>query len=116
MNITGPGKVISIYIGGRDQWHGQALYNAIILFARAEGMAGATATQGLEGYGASSRVHKLSLLDLSTDLPIKVEIVDTQERVEAFLPKLMPMVQGGMVTVRNCEIVHYLSHPQPGAG
>ncbi len=112
MNITGPGKVISIYIGGRDQWRGKALYNAIVLLARSKGMAGATVTQGLEGYGASSRVHRVSLLDLSTDLPIKVEIVDTQEKIENFLPELMPMVEGGLVTVRDCEIVHYLAHQQ----
>src|ERR1051325_840264 len=107
MKIEGPGKVISIYIGQSDQWHGQSLYNAIVLLAKREGMAGATVTRGVEGFGANSRIHTTSLLDLSTDLPIKIEIIDTEERVQRFLPMLDDMVTEGLITVRDCEIIKY---------
>ena len=104
MKINGPAKVISIYIGNSDRWHGQNLYNAIVQRAREVGLAGATVTEGIEGYGANSRIHRASLLDISTDLPIKIEIIDTEERVRAFLPVLEEMVTEGLITIRDCEI------------
>jgi uncharacterized protein len=75
MKISGPGKLVRIYVGESDNWHGQALYNAIVERARKEGLAGATVTRGIEGFGASSRIHTASILRLSEDLPIKIEIV-----------------------------------------
>ena len=89
-------------------WHEQALYNAIVQRAKQEGLAGATVTRGMEGFGANSRIHRASILDLSTDLPIIVEIVDIAERVERFLPLLSEMVKEGMITVQDCEIIKYV--------
>lgn len=114
MKIEGPGKQLRIYVGSSDRWHGQALYNAIVQRARQEGLAGATVTQGIEGYGANSRVHRASILELSTDLPVVIELVDTAERVDRFLPLLDEMVTEGLITVEPCEIVKYTHAPREG--
>src|SRR5437660_10352896 len=113
MKIEGAGKLIRIYIGNADQWHGQSLYNAVVQRARQEGLAGATVTQGIEGFGANSRIHRASILDISTDLPIKIEIIDMAERIERFLPLLDEMVSEGLITVQDCEIVKYV-HAKEG--
>ncbi|HZO88682.1 MAG TPA: DUF190 domain-containing protein [Chthonomonadaceae bacterium] len=112
MKIQGAAKQVCIYIGSSDQWHGQPLYNAIVQRARQEGLAGATVTQGIEGFGANSRIHRASLLDLSTDLPIRIEIVDTAERIERFLPLLEEMVTEGLVTVQDCLVFKYVHAPR----
>ncbi len=108
MKIEGPGKLVRIYIGEADRWHGTALYNAIVERARKEGLAGATVTRGIEGFGANSRIHTASILRLSEDLPIKIEIIDLAERVERFLPLLDEMVTEGLITVQDCEIAKYV--------
>jgi PII-like signaling protein len=107
MKITGPGKLIRIYIGESDQWHQVPLYSAIVRRAHEEGLAGATVTQGSEGFGAHSRIHTTSILRLSEDLPIVIEIADKPERVAAFLPILDEMVTEGLVTVQDVEIAVY---------
>jgi PII-like signaling protein len=111
MKIAGPGKLVRIYIGESDQWHGKALYNAIVERARKEGLAGATVTRGIEGFGANSRIHTASILRLSEDLPVKIEIIDVAERIEQFLPLLDEMVTEGLITVQDCEIVKYAHDP-----
>src|SRR5690242_16884349 len=108
MKIEGPGKLVRIYVGESDQWQGQALFNAIVERARKEGLAGATVTRGIEGFGANSRIHTASILRLSEDLPIKIEIIDTADRIERFLPLLDEMVVEGLITVQECEIVKYV--------
>ncbi len=108
MKIEGPGKLVRIYVGESDHWHGQALYNAIVELARKEGLAGATVTRGIEGFGANSRIHTASILRLSEDLPVKIEIVDSAERIERFLPLLDEMVKEGLIAVQDCEIVKYV--------
>ena len=116
MKIEGPGKLLRIYVGEADQWHGQSLANAIVERARKEGLAGATVTQGIEGFGANSRIHTTSILRLSEDLPLKIEIVDIAERIERFLPLLDEMVTEGLITVQDCEIVKYVHSPRQGNG
>jgi PII-like signaling protein len=111
MKITGPGKRITIYIGNSDRWHGEALHTAVVTRAKREGLAGATVLLGTEGYGANSRIHRASILDLSTDLPVRIEIVDVAERIDQFLPILDEMVTEGLITVDNCEIVKYVHAP-----
>ena len=108
MKIEGPGKRIRVYIGNSDRWHGQSLYNAIVQRARQHGLAGATVIEGIEGFGANSRIHRASILDLSTDLPMLVEIVDRQDRIESFLPILEEMVTEGLITVEDCHIHKYM--------
>ena len=107
MKIQGPGKKIRIYIGEADRWHGNALFNAIVMQARQEGLAGASVFRGIEGFGAHSRIHTTSILQLSEDLPILVEIVDAADRIDAFLPLLDEMVTEGLITVERCDIVKY---------
>ena len=111
MKIDGPGKVLSIYIGNSDRWRGQSLYNAIVQRAREMGLAGATVTEGIEGFGANSRIHRASIIDISTDLPVKVEIIDVEERIRQFLPLLDEMITEGLITIRDCEIVKYVHNP-----
>jgi PII-like signaling protein len=108
MKIAGPGKLVRIYIGESDHWHGQTLFNAIVELARKEGLSGATVTRGIEGFGANSRIHTTSILRLSEDLPVKIEIIDVAERIDRFLPLLDEMVTEGLITVQDCEIVKYV--------
>lgn len=112
MKIEGAGKHICIYVGEADNWRGQALYHAIVERARREGLAGATVSRGAVGFGANSRIHTTSILRLSEDLPIKIEIIDVAERVERFLPLLEEMVTEGLITVQDCEIVKYVHAPR----
>jgi uncharacterized protein len=107
MKIDGEGELLRIFIGESDRWHGQPLSEAIVRRARELGLAGATVLRGLEGFGAHSRIHTSSILRLSQDLPIVVEIVDQRERIEAFLPILDEMVHEGMITVEKVRVIAY---------
>jgi len=111
MKIEGTGKLVRIYIGNSDQWHGQALYHAIVQRAKTEGLAGVTVMQGIEGFGANSRVHRASVLDISTDLPVVLELVDAAERIDRFLPLLNEMVAEGLIVVQSVEIIKYVHGP-----
>jgi PII-like signaling protein len=113
VKIEGEGKLLRIFIGESDRWKGVPLYEAIIRKAREAGLAGATAWRGIQGFGRRSVIHTTNILRLSTDLPIIVEIVDTAEKIEAFLPALDEMVQEGMITVEKAHIVAYRSGDSP---
>lgn len=108
MKIEGPAKKLRVYIGESDRWHGKALHTAIVERARQEGLAGVTVMRGIEGFGANSRIKTASILRLSEDLPIIVEIVDTAERIDLFLPLLDEMVTEGLVLVQDCEVIKYV--------
>jgi PII-like signaling protein len=107
MKIEGEGKLLRIFVGESDRWHGKPLYQAIVERARKEGLAGATAIRGIEGFGADSRLHTARILRLSEDLPVVVEIVDSAEKIEGILPILDEMVGEGMVTVERVEVIAY---------
>jgi PII-like signaling protein len=107
MRKEGEGDLLRIFIGESDRHEGQPLFEAIVQLARKRGLAGATVLRGLEGYGAHSRVHTAKLLRLSEDLPIVIELVDTPERIEAFLPDLDAMVTEGMITLEKVRIIKY---------
>jgi PII-like signaling protein len=113
MKMTGRQKMVRIYIGEADRWHGQPLYMAILLKARELGLAGGTVVRGIAGYGASSRVHTASILRLSEDLPMVIEIVDTEEKIAQLLPVLDEMVTEGLVLLSDVEVVKYLAKPAP---
>jgi PII-like signaling protein len=98
---------LRVYLGESDQWERRPLYEAIVLKARNEGLAGATVFRSPMGFGATSRIHTAKILNLSTDLPIVVEIVDGKPKIEAFLGKLQKMMQGGMLTIEPVSVVHY---------
>jgi PII-like signaling protein len=112
MKIEGPGKAVAIFVGEVDHWHGKPLYAAIVERARQEGLAGATVTRGIMGYGADSRVHSASILRLSEDLPIVIHIVDMAERIDRFLPLLDEMVDEGMVMTWDVRIEMYRHSPK----
>ena len=107
MKIEGPGRLLRVFVGESDRWEGRPLHEAIVLRARERGLAGATVLRGLAGFGAHSRIHTASVLRLSEDLPLVIEIADTPERIAAFLPELDGMVGEGMVTVEDVHIVAY---------
>jgi hypothetical protein len=107
MKIEGEGKLLRVFIGESDRWHGKPLYQAIVERVREAGLAGATVLRGIEGFGADSRLHTARLLRLSEDLPVVIEIVDSVERIEAILPALDEMVGEGMVTVERVEVIAY---------
>lgn len=107
MRLQGPGRRVRIYIGTSDQWHSKPLYAAIVQEARTRGLAGATVARGIMGYGAHSTIHEPHLFWLSSDLPVVIEIVDSDEKVRAFLPCLDEMVQEGMITTSEVEIIKY---------
>jgi len=107
MRIEGEGKLLRIFIGESDTWHGKPLYQAIVERVRAEGLAGATVLRGIEGFGADSRIHTSRILRLSEDLPVVIEIVDSAAQIETILPALDEMVAEGMVTVERVEVIAY---------
>ena len=113
MKIEGEGKLLRVFVGESDRWHGKPLYQAIVERVRQEGLAGATVLRGIEGFGADSRLHTSRILRLSEDLPVVIEIVDTAERIDALLPLLDEMVEDGLVTI---EAVHIVSYRATGAG
>jgi len=107
MKLEGPGTLLRIFIGESDRWHGKPLYEAIVLAAREHKLAGATVLRGPMGYGASSRVHNAKIVRLSSDLPMVVEIVDTEASIHEFLPVLDAMVTEGMITLENVQVLRY---------
>ena len=109
--IKAHAKRLRIYIGEADSWEGKSLYKALVLKAKELDLAGATVFQGCMGYGANSRIHTASLIDLSADLPIMIEIIDSAEYIEKFLPYLDLMVKEGMVTVDDIQVIKYGKKP-----
>lgn len=107
MKLEGHGKLLRIFIGESDTWHGKPLYQAIVERARADGVAGATVIRAIEGYGAKSRLHTARILRLSQDLPLVIEIVDTEENVRAILPALDEMIGDGLMTLEDVEVISY---------
>ncbi|CAL9641578.1 DUF190 domain-containing protein [Streptomyces sp. Tu 3180] len=102
---TGRALRLTVLVGEHDTWHHRPLYAEIVHRAHAAGLAGASAFRGIEGFGASSLVHTSRLLSLSEDLPVAIVVVDTEERVRAFLPELDELVTGGLVVLDDCEVV-----------
>lgn len=107
MRLEGEGVLLRIFIGETDRWGGKPLYEAIVRLVRAEGLAGATVLRGIEGFGADSRLHTARILRLSEDLPVVVEVVDTEENIRRVLPRLDEMIAEGMVTTEKVHVVAY---------
>ncbi|MET8701043.1 DUF190 domain-containing protein [Kitasatospora sp. NPDC004723] len=105
--LGGPALRLTVLVGENDRCHHRPLYSEIVHRARAAGLAGASVFRGVEGFGASSMVHTARLLSLSEDLPVAVVIVDTEERVRAFLPELGELAVEGLVTLERCEVLRY---------
>jgi len=102
---------LRIYIGETDRWKGKSLYHAIVIKAKELDLAGATVFRGLMGYGANSRIHTAKIVDLSSDLPILIEIIDSEEHVAKLLPYLDEMVEEGLVTIDDIQVIKYGNKP-----
>jgi hypothetical protein len=107
MRLEGEGQLVRVFIGESDTWQGRPLYEAIVRRVRDEGLAGATVVRGIEGFGASSHLHTARILRLSEDLPLVVEIVDTEEHIQRILPILDEMVADGLVTIEKVHVIAY---------
>lgn len=116
VSVPREGKLLRIFIGEQDKWHGQPLYEAIVQLARKQGLAGATCLKGFLGFGAKSHLHTVKLLRLSEDLPIVIEIVDSEEKIQAFLPHLDGMIGDGLVTLEKAEVLMYRANGQKTGG
>jgi hypothetical protein len=103
--------LLRIFIGESDRFEGRPLYEAIVLKARELHLAGATVLRGPMGFGKSSRLHTAKILQLSEDLPMVIEIVDSEERIRGFLPVLEPMMGSGLVTLEKAQVLRYGTDP-----
>lgn len=111
MKIPTTGCLLRIFVGESDQWHGKPAYEAIVLKAREAGLAGATVFHGVMGFGAHSRLHTFKMLRLSEDLPVLIEIVDAQEKVDAFITQIDQIVSEGLITMENVRVIKYRAGP-----
>jgi hypothetical protein len=119
MQIPHEAVLLRIFIGESDRWQHRPLYEAIVLKARESHLAGATVLRGPMGFGKSSRLHTSKILRLSADLPLVIEIVDSEEKIQAFLPVLDQMMKGGLVTLEKARVIDYRAGPAvepPGNG
>lgn len=107
MKIPEEGCLLRIFIGESDKWQGRPLYEAIVLKARELHLAGATVLRGPMGFGAHSRLHTAKILRLSEDLPIVIEIVDAQEKIDTLMPFIDEVVQEGLVTLERVRVIKY---------
>jgi hypothetical protein len=107
MKIEGEGKLLRIFVGESDKRGRKPLYQAIVELLRDRGLAGATVLRGVEGFGANSRIHTTRILQLSEDLPMVIECVDTVERIDAILPELDELVDDGLITLERVEVITY---------
>lgn len=108
MKIELDARLVTVYVNSTDQWEGRPLYTAIVQLCQERGIAGATVMRCAEGYGASGRLHTSRLLELSENLPVRVEIVDITERIDPLLTALGEMIGEGLVTVSPVHIMKYL--------
>jgi len=107
MKIPADGKLLRIFIGELDKWHGKPLYEEIVLLAKRQKMAGATVVKGFMGFGCKSHMHTAKLLRLSEDLPVIIEIVDSEEKINELIPFLDEMVQEGLMTLEKANVLMY---------
>src|SRR5438445_11566552 len=107
MPIPKQALLLRIFIGEDDKFGSSPLYEAIVIKAREQHLAGATVLRGPMGFGASSRLHTTKILRLSEDLPLVIEIVDSENKINAFLPVLDPMIGGGLVTLEKVKVIEY---------
>lgn len=108
MKLEGKAKMLRIYFGEDDKWHGQALYKAIVDRCRQMDIAGATVYRAIEGYGASTIIRWSHVLSASSDAPIMVTIVDAEEKIRELIPVLDEMVDEGLIAMSNVEVIKYV--------
>ena len=116
MHLPHEAVLLRIFIGESDRWHHKPLYEALVLKAREMHLAGATVLRGPMGFGKSSRMHTAKILRLSFDLPLVIEIVDAEEKINAFLPVLDEMMKGGLVTLEKARVIDYRADEENAIG
>src|SRR5689334_18497411 len=107
MQIPNEAILLRIFLGESDRWEGKPLYEAIVMKARENNLAGATVLRGPMGFGKTSRLHTSKILQLSEDLPLVIEIVDSEEKIKSFLTVLNPMMGGGLLTMEKVKVIDY---------
>jgi len=107
MKLEGKAKMLRIHFGEDDKWHDKPLYEAIVIKCRELDIAGATVFRGIEGYGASTLIHKKHLLR-SSDRPIMVSVIDTEEKIRGLIPALDEMVDEGLIAMSEVEVIRYV--------
>src|SRR5271163_3344476 len=112
MQLPEEAVLLRIFIGEADRWQHKPLYEAIVLKAREMHLGGATVLRGPMGFGRTSRLHTAKILNLSTDLPLVIEIVDSEAKISEFLPVIDEMITGGLVTMEKVKVLHYRGQPE----
>jgi PII-like signaling protein len=107
-------KLVTIFVNSTDQWHGHSLYSAIVQLCEQRGIAGATVTRCVEGYGAHHKLHTVRLLDLSENLPVRIEIVDLAERITPLLGELEKMIGEGLIVISDVHILRFRADAASG--
>ena len=112
MHLPEDAELLRIFIGESDKHGHQPLYEAIVLLARRQGIAGATVLRGIMGFGADSRLHTAKILRLSEDLPIVIEVADRKEKLDALLAEIDPMIEEGLITRERVRVIKYRPHSE----
>jgi PII-like signaling protein len=112
MKVEADAKQVTVFLNSTDQWHGRPLYSAIVKLCQDQGLAGASVTRCLEGYGAGHQLHTTRLLELSGDAPVRIDVIDLAERIDPFLSALEGMIGEGLVVVANVRILRFLPDPK----
>lgn len=107
MKVQSEAALVRIHIGEADRYQGKPLYKKILEILRENGIAGATVLRGIAGYGKSSILHTASILDISADLPIVIEIVDTEDKINSVLPKIDQLIENGLITIERVRVIKY---------
>jgi uncharacterized protein len=113
MKVEAEAKQVTVFVNSTDQWHGQPVYSAIVQLCEKQGIAGATVSRCVEGYGAGHHLHTTRLLELSENLPVRIDIVDLPERIAPLLVALEGIIREGLVTVADVHILRFLPEPKP---
>lgn len=117
MELYGQAQRLTIMVGESDMWQHTPLYHEIVARAHGAGLAGASVFRGVESYGARNHIHTTRILSLSEDLPLAIVIIDTAQRIEAFLPQITELLAGGLVVIEDVRVVQYgAGASAPGAG
>jgi PII-like signaling protein len=112
MKVELDARRVTVFLNSTDQWHGRPLYTAIVRLCQERGIAGATVSRCVEGYGASGQLHTTRLLELSENLPVRIEIIDVRERIDPLLTALADMVGEGLIVIDDVHILRFLADPK----